>query len=301
MGKDTKIEWASHTFNFVIGCTKVSEGCVNCYAEALMDHRMKKVKWGPGQERVRTSEGNWRKPIKWDREAAEAGRRDRVFCASLADWLDHEIKIEDLADLLELISRTPNLDWLLLTKRPQNFWDRLEQVVSYTDCNRDCEFCGRCVAMEWLDCEPPPNVWVGATVENQRRADERIPELLKIPARVRFLSCEPLLGAIDMHGGAGINWVICGGESGRGARPMNPSWARELRDDCVRAGVPFLFKQWGAWAPTEKGALPVVGQDKFTFNAGEPGQQDMVRVGKKAAGRTLDWIEWNEVPSPAAT
>lgn len=284
MSENSKIEWCDHTFNGWTGCSKVSPGCANCYAEGWAK-RSGIVQWGPGAPRRRTSEANWKLPIKWNREAMgaklkheiehdQALRRGekpaynplpspRVFCSSLADWLDDEVPIEWLADLLALIHATPHLDWLLLTKRPEN-WS-----------SRTCEVWGKWIhekdrkEFRWLDSwrgasinsnrsgNPPANVWIGTTVEDQKRADERIPQLLSIPARVRFLSCEPLISNLDIvdsesgwplvdsSGNHQINLVICGGESGPKARPMHPDWARSLRDQCQAAGVPFFMKQMG--------------------------------------------------------
>lgn len=198
MGENTAIEWADHTFNAWIGCTKVSPGCANCYAEAR-SARWGDVEWGPGKERRRTSAANWRKPLSWDRAAARDGVRPRVFCASLSDWLDPEVPAEWLADLLGLIADTLHLDWLLLTKRPELWRERLEDVVRATRVLEAAGApCPTPLAGAWLDGGVPANVWVGTTVEDQRRADERIPQLVEIPARVRFLSCEPLLGAVGL-------------------------------------------------------------------------------------------------------
>lgn len=307
MGADTKIEWCDHTFNPWEGCTKVSPGCAHCYAEAR-NARFSggtAALWGKGKPRRRTSEANWRQPLKWDRfqETSGAvhhgGERPRVFCASLADWLDDEVPVEWLADLLDVIRRTPNLDWLLLTKRPEN-WDRRVYEVRIAAMKGDTARDDAIYAFtdSWMIGSAPGNVWIGTTVEDQQRADERIPHLLKIPAKVRFLSCEPLLGPVDLrlmsHLGPVervnqnfvkqdclINWVICGGESGPGARPMRPDWARSLRDQCAAAGVPFLFKQWGEWA--------------WAFSS--DGRPSMSLVGKKLAGRSLDGIEHNEFPA----
>lgn len=201
--------------------------------------------------------------------------RPRVFCASLADWLDDEVPIEWFKRLLKLIHETPNIDWLLLTKRPQNWRSRLEGM------DHDIIFdTGDFVASEWLEGRPPANVWLGTSVEDQLVADARIPALLKIPAKVRFLSCEPLLGPVvfaeewlgseawrDAVGSENywINWVIAGGESGPNARTMDAEWARSLRDQCSESEVPFLFKQWGG-------------------------------TNKKASGRLLDGRTWNEFP-----
>jgi protein gp37 len=287
--KNSNIEWCDHTFNPWEGCTKVSPGCTNCYAE----NRNARfgggtaMNWGKGAPRRRTSVQNWAQPVKWNRTEemkmvshAEfaAGIRPRVFCASLADWLDDEVPIEWLADLLNLIQSTPSLDWLLLTKRPENWRSRMKEVRTFALRFETPDL--HWFVHAWLDradIAPPANVWIGTTVEDQARADERIPKLLKIPARVRFLSCEPLLGPVDltriawasdpvvpgaprtcltataaMLGSVGrpaIDWVICGGESGPKARPMHPYWARSLRDQCYDADVPFLFKQWGEWLP----------------------------------------------------
>lgn len=272
MGENSKIEWTNHTFNPWMGCTKVSEGCKNCYAENQMDHRWNKVQWGPGKPRVRTSEANWKKPLQWNAEARKTGIRPRVFCASLADWLDPEAPIEWLADLMNVIAATPHIDWLLLTKRPELWEKRVSWAADILD---SLYMDGTDLSSNWLRGEAPPNVWIGGTVENQK-ATERISHLLKIPAQFHFLSCEPLLGQVGLSHLDQIDWVICGGESGPNARPMHPDWARSLRDQCVAAEVPFFFKQWGEW--------------------GDRGGTWMGRVGKKAAGRLLDGREWSEVP-----
>ncbi len=262
MAENSLIEWTDHTFNHWTGCTKVSPGCDHCYAEGW-SKRSGHVEWGPHGDRRRTSPANWAKPIKWNAEAAASGKRAKVFCASLADVFDNHASIlpEWRAELWQLIAATPHLDWLLLTKRPQNI---ARFMPNYLHTQR-----------EW------PNVWLGTTVENQTEADRRIPHLLAAPAKVRFLSCEPLLGPVNLShmdieghvaahqlgriGGYCINaltgknddmgrpcpdvpridWVICGGESGPGARPMQIEWARSLRDQCHAAGVAFFMKQMG--------------------------------------------------------
>ena len=248
MAKNSKIEWTDHTFNPWIGCTKVSDGCKHCYAETLMDKRYGRVQWGPQGTRVRTSAANWRKPVQWNKQAAAEGRRYKVFCASLADvFEDRPELVEWRRELLDLIIRTPRLDWLILTKRPENVNRMIEQATGFSE------------ASMWFHAAP--HVWIGTSVENQETADKRIPHLLQIPARVRFLSMEPLLGPVDLNLGnwhtspaecpawydwcnCSIDWVIVGGESGHNARPMHPDWARSLRDQCVAAGVPVFFKQW---------------------------------------------------------
>lgn len=313
MAENSKIEWTDHTFNPWIGCAKVSDGCKHCYAETLM-HRYGKVKWGPQGTRQRTSEANWRKPLQWNRQAEKEGRRYRVFCASLADvFEDRPELVEWRNDLLGLIEDTPNLDWLLLTKRPEN----INRMIA--DLRGDCEW------LSWNGAKERHNIWIGTSVEDQKAADERIPHLLNIPARVRFLSCEPLLGPVDLgmirtgrnydcppegnesydplgniYDGdeivgisfePGIHWVIAGGESGPKARPMHPEWARSLRDQCQDAGVPFLFKQWGEFAP-QIVFPPSMASGKLEF----PEKEILTRVGKKTAGRLLDGREWNEFP-----
>jgi protein gp37 len=366
----------------------VSPGCDNCYAEGW-SKRSGLVEWGPHAPRRLTSPENWAKPLKWNRKAAAEGRRYKVFCASLADVFDNHASIKESwrSDLWELIAATPHLDWLLLTKRPQNIRrylpDQMETGLA---------------PQHWGDGWP--NVWLGTTVENQTEADRRIPVLLSIPAKVRFLSCEPMLGPLDLRaylpgcyecgGGCGtrlahhpatdrcvpcqaeygqdsgplefclacgssewepvcpdcnhymvqhhpdtpcIDWVICGGESGPGARPMHPDWARSLRDQCVVAGVPFLFKQWGEWGPgsvlmttgepvfrtfvdfqqwvnkastwvnggacldTDGNHLQIGGDFMRARDEGKFPVTIVHKLGKKRAGRLLDGRTWDEVPA----
>jgi protein gp37 len=179
MGENTAISWCHSTWNPWIGCTRVSPGCQHCYAEAFA-RRYNKAEWGPTAQRVRTSAANWRKPIIWNRKAQDEGIRRRVFCASLADvFEDNDQLLEWRGELFRLIEQTSSLDWLLLTKRPEHVND---MVPAYWRTGR-----------HW-----PANLWIGTTVENQAAADKRIPALINIPAPVRFLSCEPLLGAVDL-------------------------------------------------------------------------------------------------------
>lgn len=274
MAERSNIEWCDATFNPWIGCTKVSPACDNCYAERDFDLRRHVVQWGAGQARKRTSYANWKLPRQWNAkpfyECSHCGwrgdgstphiycsnthlkpARRRVFCASLADVFDNEVPVQWRRDLFDLIAATPNLDWLLLTKRIGNV--RSLYGEAYLDSAHPL----------------PPNVWLGATICNQAEADRDIPKLLATPAAVRFLSIEPMLGAIRLGswlqrspsaafvagkvtatmpdwtriGSTSIDWVICGGESGPHARPMHPDWARNLRDQCAAAGVPFFMKQ----------------------------------------------------------
>lgn len=320
MSANSKIEWTDHTFNPWIGCTKVSPACDHCYAERSTPSRTLKVAWGAGQPRHRTSADNWDLPVRWNKQTdafmTKQGRRQRVFCASLADVFDNEVPDEWRAELFDLIDATPNLDWLLLTKRIGNVPDMMRRILRPGTL--------------------PPHVWLGATICNQPEADRDITKLLAVDARVRFLSLEPLLGPMDLTniplgGGHGhheadpiitgnplkradredpaVHWVIVGGESGPQARPMHPEWARSLRDQCVDAGVPFFFKQWGEWLPLSHqtgGADPEQRQchlwpDGRAYDGEReemtPACAQLSRVGKKAAGRELDGRTWDEVPA----
>lgn len=195
MASETNISWCDKTFNPWTGCTKVSPGCANCYAETWAK-RTGTVKWGAGQPRRRTK--TWGDPMKWNREVLQYQKpivRPRVFCASLADWLDHEVPTAWLLDLIVLIRETPNLDWLLLTKRPENFFPRLMEALTMAVTVSHDGITAQYI-QDWIDGDAPKNIWIGTTAENQEQANKRIPALLKIPARVRFLSCEPLLGPV---------------------------------------------------------------------------------------------------------
>jgi protein gp37 len=312
MAENSKIEWTHHTFNPWVGCTKVSPACDHCYAEGWAK-RSGMVQWGAHAERRRTTESNWRQPLKWNAEAERLGVRYRVFCASLADVFDNAVPAQWRADLFRLIAETPNLDWLLLTKRIGNVASMLG---------------------DYKTVPLLPNIWIGASIVNQEEADRDIPKLMRVRAVKRFLSMEPLLGAVDLsqwldiiqyEDGAPwgrrnigqlhdmLDWVIVGGESGTGARPMHTAWAQALRDQCHAAGVPFLFKQWGEWRE------PLAGEEFDTsmgraakppaFILSETGTvhcfenerivngKAVIKVGKKTAGRLLDGREWNEVPT----
>lgn len=220
MGEHTKIEWCHHTLNWWIGCTKLSPACDNCYAESLAE-RYGWVTWGPGEDRRQTTEGTRNKARKWDRDAARDGVRRRVFCNSLSDVFDAEVPDAWRFDLMNMIELTPNLDYLVLTKRPQVAWKFFQRRLV------------------------PSNVWMGTTVENNDMAGLRIPPLLGIRARRHFLSCEPLLEDLELDSLflAELDWIICGGESGRHVRNMDVAWARSLRDQCQTAGVYFFMKQ----------------------------------------------------------
>jgi protein gp37 len=238
--KESKIEWTDHTFNPWIGCTKVSAGCANCYAETLMDTRYGRVRWGKGNPRSRTSESYWRQPMSWQRNAANLTAPQRVFCASLADVFDNEAPAEWLHELFWLITQTHSLRWLLLTKRPENIIRRIKEV----SVRRSSKVPTWDLWADWESAYGLPNVWLGVSAEDQQRYDERVGELMTIPARIRFVSAEPLLGPIVM-GPPSPHWIIVGGESGPGARPMDADWVRALRDESQQRHVAFFFKQWG--------------------------------------------------------
>jgi protein gp37 len=200
MGLVTGISWCHSTFNCWIGCSKVSQGCKFCYAETL-NNRWNGGNWGPGAPRRITSDANWKQPIKWNKDATKSGKRHRVFCASLADVFDDEAPEGGRERLWGLIEATPNLDWLLLTKRTDKIIERVPKA--------------------WLD-SPLDNVWYGTSVENDA-VKVRIDMLREVPAKVRFLSVEPMIGDINYPASAkDISWMIFGGESGNQARRMGP-------------------------------------------------------------------------------
>jgi len=289
----TSIQWCDFTLNPILGCSKVSEACRDCYAEVstpVRVHRSRGVElWGDAGARHETK--GWEAQARrWNRAAEKEGRRARVFCASLSDVFEDRAEwVPVRARLARLVAETPHLDWLLLTKRPENAHRLWAAACPFADAQADARaqaeeddddldldpgacVCGdhACCAEGWI-----PNVWLGTTVENQARADERIPHLLAVPAAVRFLSCEPLLERVDLsrwlpatsgncghcggidgghdrahHGydadGHGVDWCIIGGESGSRARPFNIAWARDLVSQCRAAGVAPFVKQLGA-------------------------------------------------------
>lgn len=326
---ETSIEWTAtvlpdgtrlpgYSFNPWIGCTEVSPACDHCYAR---DFIIKKPRWATAWsgERFRTSVDYWKQPLKWNREAERSGIRRKVFCASLADVFDNQVDPRWRADLWGLIDETQNLDWLLLTKRPQN---ARKMIIEARRGLLRAAVDDRHVDWPW------PNVWLGTTVENQEEADRRIWPLLQVPAKVHFLSCEPLLGPLDLtnvdppddgYGGKAhgsdflsphnrslrpqVDWVIAGGESGPNARPSHPDWFRSLRDQCAAANVPFFFKQWGNWTPcgdwyaNHPRSLPIrVFHNGEWTDEGDVSGEWMANIGKKLAGATLDGRQHREMP-----
>jgi protein gp37 len=270
---ESKIEWTDYTFNPWEGCEKVSPGCKNCYAERRDRRLHGDEHWGPGSSRLGHTDAYWRQPLRWNREAAAAGRIARVFCGSLCDILDDhgpahsgDLYLPELRErVFSMVPQTPNLMWLFLTKRPQN-WHMFP--------------------WPWREAWPQ-NAMFGWTAENDEWRLKRYSAWRDFYNQTigprTFVSVEPMLGKLNdgwLHDR--IDWVICGGESGHGARPMHPDWARKLRDDCAAAGVAFFFKQWGEWGHH-------VDLSEMT--------EGMQRVGKHAAGRLLDGVEHNALPA----
>lgn len=247
MALNTKIEWSDASWDAWRGCTEVSPGCANCYAREL-SHRNPTVfgSWGKGAPRVKSK--GWHQPILWDRKAAQAGEPLWVF-PSKCDWLDEEVPTEWLGQFLDLINATPHLRWLLLSKRPGAWIDRMVMAGRWAakDGKIGAGSVGDMVE-GWIQGHPPANVWVGTSVEDQTRTS-RLPQVLAIPAALRFLSVEPLLGPVDLSEwilGRKIGWVIVGGESGRLARTCKVDWVRSIVCQCSLANVPAFVKQLGA-------------------------------------------------------
>lgn len=288
----TKIEWTDATWNPIRGCTPVSEGCRNCYAagvayrfgQNLNDPYFGLAEWRGGRAvfngTVMLVDHTLTVPLRWRRPR-------RIFVNSMSDLFQESVPVEFVDKVFAVMAMADEHTFQVLTKRPERMAEYLKGLRASKD--RLAVSLGGSPEAEWLDNSTVvlPNVWLGVSVENQKAADERIPQLLECPAAVRFLSCEPLLGEVDVMdyldpidggyvGRSFIDWIIAGGESGRHARPMDAAWARSLRDQCAEAGVPFLFKQWGEH--DERGE----------------------RVGKKAAGRLLDGRTHDEFPGVVA-
>jgi protein gp37 len=329
----TGIEWTDATWNVVSGCTRVSEGCERCYIERTPPFRMEGRRFdGPqigATTGVRLHEDRLALPLKW-----RAPRR--IFVNSLSDLFHGEVPDDLIAKVFAVMALAPRHAFQVLTKRQGRMRsllssDAFPAAVAYEAGRLTLvERAGRLAPRPGLDSSnvgtwPLPNVWLGVSVENQHWADARIPQLLDTPAAVRWISAEPLLGPVDLARFVGeasglsgdwprlIDWVVAGGESGPGARPMHPQWARDLRGQCAAAEVPFLFKQWGEWRHGGAGAVMVGAGGSLcptrgdllctlaTFAASNPGHLHtlMSRVGKKAAGRELDGRTWDEYPAVA--
>lgn len=322
----SKIEWTDETWNPVTGCAKVSQGCKHCYAERTWDRlsaNPKTVYFGREFTDVRCHAERLDQPLRWTKPR-------RIFVNSMSDLFHEDVPALFIADVFAVMAAAKHHTFQVLTKRPDallyllseertlNFKMAVEEALAlYTD-----------EPLIW----PIPNVWIGVSVEDQSTADERIPLLLQTPAAVRWISVEPLLGPINLEKSCAlyrwidpdgvecsamprhIGWVVVGGESGAKARPMHPDWIRRLRDRCAAAGVPFLFKQWGEWAPSKtlppdtllpyrrwgwisiKGGT-VDGMHDKPFNDEFSHHELMGKIGKKAAGRLLDGVLHDGYPS----
>jgi protein gp37 len=302
MGEKADIEWTDMSWSPWEGCQKAGPGCDHCYAESMNRWLRRGENWGPGAPRRTYTDAHWDEPLRWNQAAARAGVYRKVF-PSVCDPFDNAAPDGERERFARLILDTPNLIWLLLTKRIGNASAMLGTM--FPDGT-------------------PDNVWLGATIVNQTEADRDIPKLVDAPASIRFLSMEPLLGEVDLSqwiapsGKPGdlqaapmIDGIFVGGESGRGARPMHPSWARSLRDQCDAAGVAYHFKQWGEWAPANDHAgCDLIDRDRTKIMSGffdygdqwnplgaNPFRQSMDRIGKKLAGRELDGRVHDDFPT----
>ncbi len=291
MAEDSAISWTDDTFNPWWGCDEVSPACDHCYARELAARFG--LGWGVEAERRFFGEKHWNDPVRWNRKAEKEGRRRRVFCASMADVFEllpasHPSAAQmdaERARLWKLIEETPMLDWLLLTKRPKYIMRMLPE--------------------RWrAGC--PENVWMGTTAENQEWFDARWGYLKQVPAKVRFLSCEPMTGPIDLSAALyptpEVHWIIGGGESGPRARPHEVRWFTGLRDQCIQAGVAYHFKQHGNWVDPESlratGCLDPSEQLVRTLVRLD-GSEMFYLKSKKKAGRLLDGRAWDEFPVAA--
>ncbi len=310
MADGTTIEWCDATWNPITGCSVLSPGCTNCYAMRLAGTRLKHEPSRAGLTRdgnagpvwtgeVRLNEAWLDQPLRWRRPR-------RIFVCAHGDLFHEAVPDAWIDRVFAVMALCPSHIFLVLTKRAERMrsyitqaqldvWDAMRRVPGALRRNyvtmRDDNVVVQ-TAPEW----PLPQVWLGVSVEDQKRADERIPLLLDTPAAKRFISAEPLLGPVDLRSylrsPTRIDWTIVGGESGPGARPMHPDWARSLRDQWQSARAPFFFKQWGEWAP-----CPFDGpHDPASHHRFLDGTY-MLRVGKRAAGRLLDGREWKEVPA----
>lgn len=248
--KESLIAWTDHTFNPWMGCEKVSPGCINCYAETATPSRVFGIKWGAGEPRKRTSVSSWNRVRSLDRKAKKDRIRIKVFCASLSDWLDPAVPSEWLNDLLELIVETPHLDWQLLTKRPEHFQARMNAVMAEFKGKPGAE-----IANQWVTFKnAPQNVWFGVTAENQETFNSRVMQTTFIPAKLTFLSMEPLLGAVNIDFAIGkVDWIIVGGESGAAAgsnangqaRACKVEWINAIVSRAQQIGISVFVKQLG--------------------------------------------------------
>ncbi|MGS4947411.1 DUF5131 family protein [Meridianimarinicoccus sp. RP-17] len=320
MSDDSHIEWTDATWNPITGCTMVSAGCTNCYAMGLAATRLRHHPSRAGLTRetggrhvwtgkVRLNEQWLDQPLRWTKPRM-------IFVCAHGDLFHEAVPDEWIDRVFAVMSLCPRHTFQVLTKRPERMraW-RTENRITHIMAAAEAEI-DRLGWDSWpastraweAHIDGFPNVWLGTSIEDQPTADARIPDLLATPAAVRFVSAEPLLGPVDLtsmerSGGTGLmrpldgrfrtlDWIIVGGESGPGARPMHPDWARSLRDQCHAAGVAFFFKQWGGWAP----ASVVIPHAHLPEDA-----DHMVHAVKKLTGRCLDGRTWDEMPVGSAT
>lgn len=321
MGESTGIAWCDMTWNPWRGCTKVDRGCTNCYAEVMSKRNPATLGvWGVNGSRAVGVESYWRLPLKWNRETDRmtATHRPRVFCGSLMDWLEDRPELIPLrARLLATIAATPNLDWLLLSKRPEGWADRIKEILTTAWSEQGEGGWSRqatVAAASWRSGTPPPNVWMLTSVNDQASADLRIPQLLQIPARVHGVSYEPATGPVDFRPwvtdpcdcmvpefeGAGqhaprcktflvpwgLDWVIVGGESGPHARPFDVAWARSTIAQCRSAGVACFVKQLGAFPFRVE-----PGDKDFYGHPEEADRDEPIRLKNKKGGDMAEWSE----------
>jgi protein gp37 len=326
----TKIEWTEETSNPFAGCSKISSGCDHCYAE-IMAKRLSAMALKDDSSEFFTVDGRgkyamivgpngkWNGKTIFDNTALEKifqwSKPRMIFMVSMGDLFHEDNALNDIAMVFAAMYLNQRHTFQVLTKRPERaeyvlkndeFWfsyhkycnqlhdeyiKPLEQELYFYDEVRE----------EW----PLKNVWLGVTAENQEQAEKRMPVLFEIPAAKRFISIEPMLGAIQLPINYEIDWVICGGESGPGARPMHPDWVRSVRDQCLATGVPFFFKQWGEWGPEDQVSqkiykslltMPIQNWPKHLLQ--DPYSERLFfKVGKKAAGSMLDGKKYNAYPS----
>jgi len=297
MGK-TSIEWTDASWNPIVGCTEISPGCANCYAARLAATRLRETPQYRGLAEIEKHIENtdygrprWTGELRFHCERLEEPLHWRaprkIFVCDMGDLFHEDVTRDEIQQVFDVTRNCPQHTFQILTKRAQRMRDEVREYHLFYELK---------------------NVWLGVSVENQHFADERIPLLLQTPAAVRWISAEPLLGPVEIWKSLPIvtglqidvDWVVCGGESGPNARPMHPGWARALRDQCVAAGVPFFFKQWGEWAPQGNAgsglSLPGVERERTFVGHNLGAGQMMLRYGKRLAGRLLDGREWNEFP-----